>query len=104
MDWSSSTHESILASITSTELRKLVFSAGRKNASNIFSRGAEVWASTDERLCKLVARLGRMGYSHTLEVEFRLSGGGETHSEHDLTKFLPRFKHKGVVTIIDTPS
>ena len=107
VDWSTLIYQSLLSSIASTQLRKLVFSAGlaliNLNVYDIFLGGPEKCASADENLCQLVDRLDRMGCSHTLEVEFRHSGYGDIHHSHELTKFLPRFRHKGVVTVTDGP-
>jgi len=64
----------------------------------------------DEQLCELVDRLRGTGYYHTLEVELRLgklgrrgSDRGDDPGECDFTEFLPRFREKGVVTILDQP-
>ena len=107
MDWSTLTHQNLFSAITSTQLRKLVFSTGltfnNLNMHDVFPRGPDKDALVDENLCQLVDRLDRMGCSHTLEVEFRHSGCGDVHRSHDLTKFLPRFRHKGVVTVTDGP-
>jgi len=100
-NWSSYPYGGLLSSITSTELRKITFPVSYTHGWNLFSRGMEVWASTDKLLCGLVARLGRAGYRHTLEVELRLMETEVDFSEHDFTKFLPEFREKGVVTITD---
>jgi len=64
----------------------------------------------DKELCGLVDRLYGMGYCHTLEVELRLGKLGQVQNfrgddpgGYDFTKFLPRFREKGVVTIADYP-
>ena len=56
----------------------------------------------DGQLCELVARLGRAGYHHTLEVELRLPEIGEDMGKYDFRKFLPEFREKGALTVIDT--
>ena len=61
----------------------------------------KAWTSIDEQLCGLVDRLNAMGYLHTLEAEVRLTVIGGYHTvEHDFAKLLPKFREKGVVTII----
>ena len=64
----------------------------------------------DKELCGLVVRLRGMGYCHTLEVELRLGKlgrrgdyRGDDPGECDFTEFLPRFREKGIVTVIDRP-
>jgi len=64
----------------------------------------------DNELCWLVDRLRGMGYYHTIEVELRLGKLGQSDIYHgddpggyDFTQFLPRFREKGVVTILDYP-
>jgi hypothetical protein len=99
VDWLYPNHRMILSSIASTELRKLVFTTRSAWSDDIFMLEEEAWTWADELLCELVARLGRMGHSHTLEVEFR----GDVPHHCDLTKFLPVFKRNGVVTITDSP-
>ena len=61
---------------------------------------ARAWI--DVKLCGLVDQLRAMGYRHTLEVELRLTlgiGGGP--EECDFSRFLPEFREKGVVTVVD---
>ena len=60
----------------------------------------ELWASIDEQLCELVDRLRVTGHCHTLEVEQRLSQPEAYLNDGDFTEFLPRFREKGVVTVI----
>ena len=58
----------------------------------------------DKELCKLVERLRGAGYRHTLEVELRLAMIEVDPNESDLAMFLPEFKEKGVVTILESDS
>ena len=62
---------------------------------------AEEWAFIDEQLCGLVNRLRAMGYRRTLEVELRLMKVEDGAGGYDFTLFLPKFREKGVVTIVD---
>ena len=91
-----SAHESLLPSITSTELRKLVFSLS--SIWNVFPEEDTLWASIDNHLCELVARLGRTGHNHVLEVELRPA---QYVDGLDLTLFFPKFMELGVVNITD---
>jgi len=59
------------------------------------------WALVEKWLCELVTRLGTAGYRHTLEVEVRLTEPNDDRRRCELTEFLPGFREKGVVTIID---
>ena len=61
----------------------------------------ERWGFVDEQLCGLVDRLRTAGYNRTLEVKLRLAKYEGDPGEYDFTKFLPGFREKGVVTIID---
>ena len=99
--WTGSPHESLLSSIASTELRKIILTVGRVDDRSVFQQGVGVWASIDKQLCELVARLGRAGHRHTLEVEVQLTEVGDGLSEHDFTGVFPEFREKGVTTIID---
>lgn len=98
--WPNSVHTKFLTSITSTELQKITFPA--KHIANwmLFAQRVEAWDGIDAELCRLVDRLRATGYRHTLEVELRLTKIGEDPGECDCTRFLPRFREKGVVTIV----
>lgn len=91
----------VFSSITCNKLHRIIFLVNRMNDLNAFLQGVGVWTSIDKWLCELVARLGRTGYRHTLEVEVRLTEIGDGLSEHDFTRFFPEFREKGVTTIID---
>ena len=93
------THAVILSSITSTELRKVIFAATHMDGW-AFAQETEAWTLVDKQLCGLVDRLRAMGYRHTLEVELRL---GRSPGKDGFTKFLPEFKEKGVVIITLCP-
>ena len=66
-----------------------------------FTEQKWLWGPIDEQLCGLVDRLNVMGYHHTLEAEVRLTAIDGDYEEYDFTKFLPKFREKGVVTVID---
>ena len=55
----------------------------------------------DKQLYVLIDRLRATGYRPTLEVELRLLEIGNELRDYGFTKFLPEFKEKGVLTIID---
>jgi len=67
----------------------------------IFPQRAEQWDAIDKELCRLVDRLCATGYHHILEVELRFTEVKADVGKHDFTKFLPKFREKGVVTVID---
>jgi hypothetical protein len=101
VDQPSSPHEILLSSITSTKLRKIVFSAEYMQDCRIFAQRMEAWAPIDKLLCELVDRLRETRYRHTLEVELRLTYMEDDPGEYDFIKFLPEFREKGIVTIKD---
>ena len=90
----------VLSSTTSTELREVVIQAGRIGYWWPPSR-IELGAPADEQLCELVVRLSRMGHHHTLEAKLRFGFTENDVSRIDFTTFLPRFREKGIVTIVD---
>ena len=61
------------------------------------------WISFDDMICGLVDRLRMSGYKHTLEVVFRAQLV-DLDEEVDHDKFLPRFKEKGRVKIVEISS
>jgi len=92
----------ILSSITSVELQKIIVLARYIRNSRIFALRFEAWDFLDEQLCELVARLGWAGYRHILEVEVRFAEVGGDPRKYEFAEFLPKFREKGIVTIIDT--
>ena len=55
----------------------------------------------DAELCGVADRLNATGHHHTLEAEVRLTAVEGDHREYDFSEFLPEFREKGTVTIID---
>ena len=90
----------VLSSISSTELRRVVILTGKIGDWWSPPR-IELGAPADDQLCELVDRLRRMGHRHTLEAKLRFKSIEEDVSGIDFTAFLPRFREKGVVTIVD---
>ena len=90
-----------LSSITSTELLRITFSANYMANWVVSARWAEQWVPIDEELYGLVDRLRAAGYRRALEVELLFTKVGTDARVHDFTKLLPRFREKGVVTVID---
>ena len=90
------TEEVLLSSITSTELRRVIFFVEDWRIRQI----AE-WARIDQSLCRLVDRLRAIGYCFALEAEFRLVDIGDYSGKYDFTQFLPEFSEKGIVIFID---
>ena len=68
----------------------------------IFASEMQKWALIDGGLCMLVGRLRETGYRHTLEVELRLKKAEDDPGDFDFARFLPEFRQKGIVTIIQT--
>ena len=105
MTWSVP-RQTFFSSIT-TELRKVSFPAWYSDTAKILAEQKGDWALIDKQLCGLVDRLRAAGYCHTLEAKLRLMGIGDDPGrydpgEHDFAKFLPKFREKGVVTVVDT--
>ncbi|KAF9780738.1 hypothetical protein BJ322DRAFT_278963 [Thelephora terrestris] len=94
-------YTNLLASITSTELRKVAFSVSFVTDRYTASSVKMSWASIDRHLCDLLDRIGRAGYRHTLAVEFRPyeDGGGR---KQNLFELLPEFGKRGIVTVAET--
>ena len=61
------------------------------------------WGPFDDTICELVERLERSGYTHTLEVKFRAQFV-DLEEEVDHEEFLPKFKKKGRVSIVEVSS
>ena len=90
----------VLPSIASTELREVVIRAG--NIDDWWPPPRmELGAWADKQLCELVDRLRRIGHRHTLEAKLRFECREVSVSGIDFTAFLPRFREKGIVTIVD---
>ena len=99
---SPTTHAFLLGSITSTELRKIIFLVGHMGRWWNFPREVKKWASIDEHMCGLVDRLRAMEYHHTLEAELRFRPqGGDDIVMYDFSRFFPKFREKGIVTVVD---
>jgi hypothetical protein len=97
----SSTIKDLLSTITSTELRKIIFSTRYMDDWRTSPPRMEGWDLIDEQLCGLVDRLCATGYRYTLEVEME-SMKAEGSPEYDnFTKVFPKFREKGIVTVID---
>jgi len=96
-----SVHELILSSITSTNLRKITFLVELGGGWRTLAERVGEWTSADGSLSEVVARLGRKGYYHVLEVELRLTKTEDDPGKYEFARFLPRFREKGIVTIVD---
>lgn len=89
----------MISSITSTNLRKLLFASPMSGIAWNFFLRHPCWIPFDDMICELVDRLEKSGYKHTLEVEFQAQFL-HMYEETDHRRFLPKFKKKGRVTII----
>ena len=76
-DWPCSSHQILLSSITSVELRKVVLLVQHEYHWLTFMLEVGAWALLGEELCGLVDRLRAAEYRHTLGVELRITGIGE---------------------------
>lgn len=91
--------ESLITSITSTKLQRIVFSA-RGLAERL--AGSDLAGSCnviDNCLCQLVDRLRKSGFNRTLGVEFQAWGPAEWELGSDFKRLLPKFGEKGRVRI-----
>jgi len=89
---------SLLSSITSTNLQKIVLSARYGFERSGEPAFAAYYQEIDDCLCQLVERLRRSGYKHELEVALHICGVPE--DEKALEEFLPKFKEQGRVTLM----
>lgn len=98
---------SLLTSITSTNLRKIVIPTrllhpwfGVDDPSS-----TSYYAIVDNSLCQLVERLQGFGYKHRLVVVFNLwQGDIYGHEEMDFEELFPRFRERGRVKVVDGPN
>ena len=97
-----SPYAALLSSIISTELRKIFFVVCYTHTWRTFAQRMEGWVSVDKELCELVDRLRARGYHRTLVVELQLMTFGDDPGKYDFTRFLPEFREKGIVAIVDT--
>ena len=87
---------SLITSITSTNLQKILFSTQGLAETSAASETARLCKVIDDYLCQLVDRLWGSGYECTLEVEFqawRPPGGSS------LEQILPKFRERGRVRV-----
>ena len=96
----SSAYQTLLSSITSTELQKIIFQVSHIDYRQRFGTKLEGWVPIDEQLCQVVDQLRTKGYNRTLVVELRLGKVGSDIEKYCFAKFLPKFREKGVVTIV----
>ena len=94
-------HKVPLNAITSTELRKIVLSSTNPCVSTLVGCLTEDWVLVDNQLCELLFRLRAMGYRHTLEVELQFLKVRGNPEKRGFTKLLPRFREKGIVTVVN---
>ena len=86
---------SLLSSITSTNLQKIVFPARYRFNRIDHPAIARYYQTIDDCLCQLVGRLQRSGYKHKLEMVFYV---WEVPDDEEVFKeLLPRFREQGLV-------
>lgn len=93
----------LISSINSTNFRTLIFTSPITCLKWDSLWDNPCWPPFDDMVCGLVDRLRMSGCRHTLELEFRAEfvelDGKVYHKE-----FLPRFKEKGRVRIVEISS
>jgi len=89
---------SLITSITSTNLQKIVLSAqyGFKRKGN--PAFESYYQTLDGCLCQLVERLRGLGYEHRLDVVIRISEFPD--DKRVFEEFLPRFREQGRVKLV----
>ena len=86
---------SLLSSITSTDLQKIVLPARYRFKNRDEPDFTRYHQTVDDCLCQLVERLQGSGYRHKLEVVFHVR---EVLDDEEIFKeLLPKFKEQGRV-------
>ena len=89
---------SLISTITSTNLRKIVFDLLRNPKD-------QLWLSLDTKLSILVDRLRKSGYEHILELEFRVClEFAQEISNVGPDRFFRKFREKGRVNVLERAS
>jgi len=92
----------LIASITSTNIRKLVFLTSSIELVISNPNLVRYYEVIDDRLCQLVERLRRSGYQHRLEVEYQTCESPQDDVEPDFSRSLLKFREQGLVKIVET--
>jgi hypothetical protein len=87
----------LISSITSTNLRKIVFTPTHERLRGGFLSENPCWPHFDDIVCELVDKLCLLGYKSTLEVELWTRKPIEFSGGQDMREFLPKFREKGRV-------
>ena len=98
------TERIVISSVISTNLRTIAFLPSPQGfTSYTLVSQPHYWEPLDDVACRLVSKLSTLGYKHTLELEFRFDG---TYFDPDLAfgGFLPKFRERGRVKILNTSS
>ena len=90
----SGAERAIISSIISTNIRTIALVSITPRTP----LGNRWWQPLDDVMCELVDKLCVLGYEHTLELEFHF----DPSTDHE--GFLPKFREKGRVKILDAPS
>ena len=89
----------VISSITSRHIRKIVFTAPRSDEVSRTTLDGSDMLSLEDTMCGLVEKLRKLGYEHTLELEFKL------HPDWvplPIGKSFLKFGEKGRVLFSDT--
>ncbi|KAF9648097.1 hypothetical protein BDM02DRAFT_3115866 [Thelephora ganbajun] len=92
---------SLIASITSTNLRKISLPARYQLDCKDDSHRIGYYETIDGCLCQLVERLRGSGYKHRLDVELWIWGSKWNDEKVDFKKLLPKFREQGRVEIVE---
>lgn len=91
----------VISSITSTNLRTVVFSLDFRCDMSLVLAASDAWKSMDSIMRGLVDKLCMLGYEHTLVLEFR-SESVKLLPDLDFRSFMPKFRERGRVKISNT--
>jgi len=97
----SSTDHKIISSITSVNLRTIIFTPNCQGLAHRALLCRRAWAPLDDVMCGLVEKLRTLWYDRTLELEFRFQFA-TLYPDLDYPAFMPRFRENGRVTILET--
>ena len=94
----------VISSITSINIRTIAFLSDTHGfAPHNLANHPHRWRHLDNVMCGLVDELRRLGYEHTLELEFGFDSE-KLEPGLDFGGFLPKFREKGLVKTLNTSS
>lgn len=90
---------SLIASITSTNLREIVFPTRYGSQKQGDPAFVGYYGTIDDSLCRLVERLRRSGYKHRLDMVFHTWEVPDYEGKY-YKEFLPKFREHGRVKFV----